>query len=55
MTVGTFTVSHTEACPPDPGYPERRDLYNLYPLLNHLHLFGNAYHTAVTRILRRYA
>lgn len=50
-----FYQSYREACPPNPGYPERRDIYNLYPLLNHLHLFGNAYHLAVTRILRRYA
>ncbi|WP_443868648.1 fructosamine kinase family protein [Mitsuokella multacida] len=52
---GEFYDAYQEACPLDPGYPERRDLYNLYPLLNHLHLFGNAYHTAVTRILRHYA
>ena len=52
---GEFYDAYQEACPLAPGYPERRDLYNLYPLLNHLHLFGNAYHTAVTRILRRYA
>lgn len=47
--------TYQEACPPVPGYHERRDLYNLYPLLNHLHLFGSAYYLTVTRILRRYA
>lgn len=52
---GDFYQAYREACPMDPGYPERRDLYNLYPLLNHLHLFGSAYHHAVTRILHRYA
>ncbi|MCB5725129.1 fructosamine kinase family protein [Mitsuokella jalaludinii] len=47
--------TYQESCPPAPGYHERRDLYNLYPLLNHLHLFGSAYYLTVTRILRRYA
>ena len=52
---GDFYQAYREPCPMDPGYPERRDLYNLYPLLNHLHLFGSAYHHAVIRILHRYA
>ena len=52
---GDFYQAYRETCPMDPGYPERRDLYNLYPLLNHLHLFGSAYHHAVIRILHRYA
>ena len=37
-----------------PEYPERRDLYNLYHLLNHLNLFGGGYLASVRRILRRY-
>ena len=37
-----------------PGYPERRDLYNLYHLLNHLNLFGGSYYGAVMRIVRRF-
>ena len=37
------------------GYKERRDLYNLYHLLNHLNLFGSGYLGSVCRILNRYA
>ena len=33
---------------------ERRDLYNLYPLLVHVRLFGGSYSTSVDRILRQY-
>ena len=32
----------------------RRDIYNLYHLLNHLNLFGSSYITSVRRILKRY-
>ncbi len=34
---------------------ERTDIYNLYHLLNHLVMFGQAYYDDVTRILNRYA
>ena len=37
-----------------PGYEDRRDLYNLYHLLNHLNLFGSSYLGSVVRIIRRY-
>ena len=38
-----------------PGFfEERRDLYNLYPLLVHVRLFGGAYVTQVDRTLARY-
>ena len=36
------------------GYADRRDLYNLYHLLNHLNLFGASYLGAVRRILQKY-
>ena len=39
----------------EPGYDDRRDLYNLYHLLNHLNLFGRGYLGSVRRILTRYA
>ena len=38
----------------DPGYHDRRDLYNLYQLLNHLNLFGGGYLQSVRSIIRRY-
>lgn len=36
------------------GYRDRKDLYNLYHLLNHLNLFGSSYLSSVESILRRY-
>jgi len=39
-----------------PGFFEvRRDLYNLYPLLVHVRLFGGSYAGAVARTVRRFA
>lgn len=40
--------------PFEPGYADRRDLYNLYHLLNHLNLFGGSYLGGVLRTVRRY-
>ena len=37
-----------------PGYSDRRDLYNLYHLLNHLNLFGESYYGSVMRIVKRF-
>ncbi|MCD8382305.1 MAG: fructosamine kinase family protein [Clostridiales bacterium] len=51
----TFYGAYHEANPIDPGYRERRDLYNLYHMLNHLNLFGGSYLSAVRGILNRYA
>lgn len=38
-----FYAAYREAWPLDPGYPVRRNLYNLYHVLNHLNLFGGGY------------
>lgn len=38
----------------DPGYHDRKDLYNLYHLLNHLNLFGGGYLYSVRSIIRRF-
>ena len=38
-----------------PGYGDRKDLYNLYQLLNHLNMFGRGYLYDVRRILKKYA
>ena len=38
-----FYAAYREAWPLDPGYATRRDLYNLYHVLNHLNLFGGDY------------
>ena len=49
-----FYDAYKEAGLMRPGYADRRDLYNLYHLLNHLNLFGGGYYGAVMRIVRRY-
>ena len=49
-----FYAAYHEAWPLNPGYAERRDLYNLYHLLNHLNLFGEGYGGLVDTVLRHY-
>ncbi len=49
-----FYAAYHEIIPKDSGYVERRDIYNLYHLLNHLNLFGGSYLVAVRRILKKY-
>lgn len=51
----SFYAAYNATWPLDPGYPERRELYNLYHLLNHLNLFGEGYAYQVDAVLRRYA
>ncbi|WP_456425679.1 fructosamine kinase family protein [Rhodocaloribacter sp.] len=50
-----FYDAYREARPLEPGYAERRDVYNLYHLLNHLNLFGEGYAGSVASVLLRYA
>lgn len=50
-----FYDSYNAHFPLEPGFEERRDLYNLYPLLVHVNLFGHAYVSQVISILKRYA
>lgn len=50
-----FYGAYREAGMLQPEYRERRDLYNLYHLLNHLNMFGGSYLSSVRRILERYA
>jgi fructosamine-3-kinase len=49
-----FYEAYREAAPLQPGYETRRDLYNLYQLLNHLNLFGSAYLHPVLSIIGEY-
>lgn len=49
-----FYAAYREAYPMQPGYKDRRDLYNLYHLLNHLNLFGGSYLAGVLRTVRKY-
>lgn len=39
----SFYVAYREALPPAEGYEQRKTLYNLYHVLNHLNLFGGGY------------
>jgi fructosamine-3-kinase len=50
----SFYRAYEEAWPLPAGWQERRDLYNLYHLLNHLNLFGEGYGGQVDQVLRRY-
>jgi fructosamine-3-kinase len=49
-----FMNAYREAYPLDPGYEERRTLYQLYPLLVHLNMFGESYGQRVDTICRYY-
>lgn len=49
-----FYDAYKEEKPLQPGYEERRDIYNLYQLLNHLNLFGANYLEPVRSILSEY-
>jgi fructosamine-3-kinase len=49
-----FYHAYQEAWPLPEGWQERRDLYNLYHLVNHLNHFGERYGETVDAVLRRY-
>ena len=46
-----FFAAYRESRPIDPGYARRRDLYNLYHLLNHANLFGGGYQAQALRLI----
>ncbi|HIN85088.1 MAG TPA: fructosamine kinase family protein [Myxococcales bacterium] len=48
-----FYDAYNEAFPLQPGYSKRRDLYNLYHLLNHANLFGGSYASQALDVLIR--
>ena len=49
-----FYSGYEESWPLQPGFSNRRDIYNLYPLLVHVNLFGGMYVTQTESILRRF-
>jgi fructosamine-3-kinase len=51
----TFYAAYEEEWPLPPGSPERREIYKLYHLLNHLNLFGGGYRGRCVSILKRFA
>lgn len=49
-----FYESYNENFSLSPGFFERSDVYNLYPLMVHVNLFGGGYLTQVVSILRQF-
>ncbi|BCK88793.1 hypothetical protein MIZ01_2599 [Sideroxyarcus emersonii] len=48
-----FHAAYRAAWPLDDGYAERRDLYNLYHILNHANLFGGGYARQAEQMMQR--
>lgn len=48
-----FFAAYRAAWPLEPGYVERRDLYQLYHVLNHFNLFGGAYAAQARELTQR--
>ena len=46
-----FYAAYRAAFPLDGGYAVRKDLYNLYHVLNHLNLFGGGYLAQAERLI----
>ncbi len=50
-----FYSAYNEAWPLDEGYASRRDLYNLYHVLNHYNLFGGGYRAQAMSMIEQLA
>ena len=48
-----FYATYREQWPLDEGYSLRKDLYNLYHVLNHLNLFGGSYLQQTQHLIER--
>ncbi|MCC5936699.1 MAG: fructosamine kinase family protein [Lunatimonas sp.] len=49
-----FYETYNDIFPLEPGFEERKDVYNLYPLLVHLNLFGTGYLPGILRVIERF-
>ncbi len=47
-----FYAGYNQIFPLDAGYPQRRPLYQLYPILNHFNLFGGHYAQQAIRMMQ---
>jgi len=47
----SFYQAYEKECPLNPGYERRKELYNLYHVLNHANLFGGGYAGQAERII----
>lgn len=50
----SFYESYTNAFPMEDDFEQRVPIYNLYPLLVHVNLFGHSYVKAVEKVLSRF-
>ena len=50
---GAFYLAYREAFPLDHRFQQRKNLYNLYHILNHLNLFGRSYLGQAERMLKK--
>jgi fructosamine-3-kinase len=49
-----FFAAYNATWPLEPGYNERKQIYNLYHMLNHLNIFGIGYTGQVSSIVNRF-
>jgi fructosamine-3-kinase len=49
-----FYKAYAEAAPLEKGFEERVDIYNLYPLLVHVNLFGSGYLSGIEKVLKKF-
>lgn len=47
----SFYQAYNEAFPLEPGYSQRKILYNLYHILNHFNLFGGSYESQANQMI----
>lgn len=50
----SFYQSYEDHFPLEPGFSDRKDIYNLYPLLVHTNLFGGSYARQVKSVVQRF-
>jgi len=50
-----FYDAYGEVYPQQPGFSERKEIFQLYPLLVHLLLFGGPYYMPVKKVLEKYS
>jgi fructosamine-3-kinase len=49
-----FYQAYMEVAPLDKGFEERVEIYNLYPLLVHVNLFGSGYLSGIEKVLKKF-
>ncbi len=49
-----FYSAYQEVYPMEPGFEARTDIYNMYPLMVHVNLFGTSYLSGVDSVLQRF-